>query len=136
MSWVIVAVGTIAVGTAAYSSDSQRKNLHQQQDAISAAQDEDARKTAEAATNSQVAANAQLADSKRRRRSSSLLASGDPSTDTLGGAPTALAAGGVSPSSRVSSQSYSGTALGAGASATSSVGRSYRPTTPDRASAL
>lgn len=136
MSWVIAAVATIAVGTTAYSADQNRKGLHAQQKTLRLAEEEDARKAAEAETNAQVAANAQLADSKRRRRSSSLLASGDPTADTLGGTTTALSAGGLSPAARVAPSAVSGTALGAGAPASTSIGRSYRPTTPSRASAI
>ena len=116
-AWAAIAVGTTAVATA-YSADSQRKGMHQQQDAISASQAEDARKSAEAETGAQVAANAKLADAKRRRRGSALGA-GDIGAETLGGAPTVLANGGgagvAAGRSAIQPVSYSGSALGAGA---------------------
>ncbi len=108
----------------------QRDAQKEQNAALQAARDEDARLAAEAETGAQVAANAQLADSKRRRRASAL-GMGDPSatTDSLGGGATALAGG--APAGRPAaagyysspSASYGGTALGAGAPA--SAGRVY-----------
>lgn len=141
MSFLVAAVvGAVAmVGTAVYGASEQRKGMREQRDALNAAQAEDARKTAEAETSAQVAANAKLADAKRRRRSSSLLASGDPSMDTLGGAPSALAAGRVAPAARAamgaSTLVGAGTALGAGAPATVSSGRASI-TRPSRATSL
>lgn len=143
MSLTIAAVG---VGTAAYSADQQRKGIHAQQDAANAAIAADAREKAEAETMAQVAANAKLADSKRRRRSSALEL-GDPtaSADTLGGAAgaTALASGGPTPAARVASYypgtsaAYAaGTALGAGSASSRSTGRVGIPKTPDRAMAV
>jgi len=143
MSLTIAAVG---VGTAAYSADQQRKGIHAQQDAANAAIAADAREKAEAETMAQVAANAKLADSKRRRRSSALEL-GDPtaSADTLGGAAgvTALASGGPTPAARMASYypgtsaAYAaGTALGAGSASSRSTGRVGIPKTPDRAMAV
>lgn len=137
MSWVAVAIAVVGAGTAAYSSDQSRKGLHAQQSALKDAQEADARQAAEAETSAQVAANAKLADTKRRRRSSSLLASGDTGgAETLGGAPSVLANGG--PSARASFASstaspYGGSVLGSGSG---SSGRATRPTTPSRASAI
>jgi hypothetical protein len=75
-----------------YGVDQQRKAVNAQGDALRSAQADDARKTAEAETGAQVAANAKIADAKRRRRGS-VLGSGD-LTDNLGGtSPSALAAG-------------------------------------------
>lgn len=143
MSWVATAV---VVATSVYSADQQRKAIHGQQDAMRAQQEEDARKAAEAETAAQVASNAKLADSKRRRRSSALEL-GDPtaSADTLGGAAgaTALASGGPTPAARVASYypgtsaAYAaGTALGAGSASSRSTGRVGIPKTPDRAMAV
>lgn len=139
MSWVVTAVVGTVVATTAYSADQNRKAIHAQQDAINAAQAEDARKAAEAETNAQVAANARLADSKRRRTASAL-ALGNPNgaVDTLGGGSTALSAG-VSPAARAayyasgSAGAPAGTALGAGAGAS---GRKFIPSTPSRATAV
>lgn len=145
MSWVATAVVAAVVGTSAYSADKQRKAVNAQGDAMRAQQDEDARKAAEAETSAQVAANAKLAESKRRRRSSAL-ALGDPTggAETLGGAGgTALATGGPTAAARVASYypgtsaGYSaGTALGAG-SPTGGMGRGGGlPRSPDRMQAL
>lgn len=144
-SWAMIVAGA-AVAASAYSADQQRKAIHGQQDAMRAQQEEDARKAAEAETSAQVAANAKLAESKRRRRSSAL-ALGDPtaSADTLGGAAgaTALASGGPAAAARVASYypgtsaAYAaGTALGAGSASSRSTGRVGIPKTPDRAMAV
>lgn len=143
---VSLTIAAVGVGTAAYSADQQRKGIHAQQDAANAAIAADAREKAEAETMAQVAANAKLADSKRRRRSSAL-GLGDPtaSADTLGGAAgaTALASGGTTPAARVASYypgtsaAYAaGTALGAGSASSRSTGRVGIPKTPDRAMAV
>lgn len=142
MSWVVAAVATIAVGTAAYSADQQRKAVHSQQDALKASQEADARQAAEAETAAQVAANAKLADSKQRRRASALGLGDTSGGDPLGGAGTVLASGGPSPAARAAAGagaagSYGGTALGAGApSSYGSAGRVYTPRTPSRASSV
>jgi hypothetical protein len=132
MSWVAVVVGTIAVGTAAYSADKQRKGVHQQMDAAKAAQEQDAIDAAAAETNAATAANAKVAETKRRRLASDLgTGSG---VDLLGGssaAPTALAAGGIGAGAapagisagRAVSYSAGSTALGAGAPVASPRGR-------------
>lgn len=144
-TWAMIGAGT-AVAASAYSADKQRKAVNAQGDAMRAQQDEDARKAAEAETSAQVAANAKLAESKRRRRSSAL-ALGDPTggADTLGGAAgaTALASGGPTPAARVASYypgtsaAYAaGTALGAGSASSRSTGRVGIPKTPDRAMAV
>lgn len=143
---ISLTMAAVGVGTAAYSADQQRKGIHAQQDAANAAIAADAREKAEAETMAQVAANAKLADSKRRRRSSALEL-GDPtaSADTLGGAAgaTALASGGPTPAARVASYypgtsaAYAaGTALGAGSASSRSTGRVGIPKTPDRAMAV
>lgn len=143
---ISLTTAAVGVGTAAYSADQQRKGIHAQQDAANAAIAADAREKAEAETMAQVAANAKLADSKRRRRSSALEL-GDPtaSADTLGGAAgaTALASGGPTPAARVASYypgtsaAYAaGTALGAGSASSRSTGRVGIPKTPDRAMAV
>jgi len=145
-TWAMIGAGT-AVAASAYSADQQRKAIHGQQDAMRAQQDEDARKAAEAETSAQVAANAKLAESKRRRRSSAL-ALGDPSGtgDALGGVAggTALASGGPAAAARVASYypgtsaGYSaGTALGAG-SPSGGMGRAGGgiPRSPDRMQAV
>jgi len=70
--WTAIGAGTAAAGSA-YSSDQQRKAVHGQRDA----QEADARQAAEAETSAATAANAKLADNKRRRQASALGA-GDP----------------------------------------------------------
>lgn len=72
MSWVAVAIGTVAVAGAAYSADQQRKAAHGQMDAAKKAAEEDARKRAEAETSALLSANTKVAETKRRRRASSL----------------------------------------------------------------
>lgn len=132
MSFVAIAIGTVAA-TTLYSADRSRRAANQQADAVRAQQEDDARKTAEAETSAQVAANARLADSKRRRRASALELGGV--ADTLGGTAggTVLAAGGPTPASRAATAvpgtaaAYSGgTALGAGASITRAGGGGRR----------
>lgn len=135
MSWVAVAVAVIGAGTAAYSADANRKGLHAQQKSLRLAQEADEREAAEAETGAAVAANAKLADSKRRRRSSSLLASGDTGgADTLGGSPSVLANGG--PTARATFASAGATPYGGSVLGSGSGSRSTRPTTPSRASAI
>jgi len=126
MSWVVAAVvGTAVVGSSVYSADRQRKAQHEAADAQKLAQEQDARETAEAETNAAVAANAKIADDRRRRLSSSLGGSADPLGDsgTATTPPTALAAGAAPPAGvsagRAASYSASGTALGAGSSVAS-----------------
>lgn len=111
---------TAFVVSQVYAADQQRKGLHAQADALKLAQETDARKTAEAETGAQVAANAKLADAQRRRRASALGA-GDPNAPTgaLGGTPAPAAAAGQAVAAR--SSANSGTALGAGAPATAGV---------------
>lgn len=128
MSFAITAI-VATVGTALYSQDQQRKNIHRQQDALNAAEAENARSTAEAETSAQVAANSALAETKRRRRASALEL-GDPQglSQTLGGSSTALSAG-ISPAQRAayyaggSVGGSAGTALGAGAGVGAGSGR-------------
>lgn len=144
MSWVATAVVGAVVATSVYSADQQRKAIHSQQDALNAAQADDARKTAEAETGAQVAANAKLADAKRRRRSSAL-GLGDtssPGADALGGQASVLAGGGPSQAARAAagaaaSASYGGTALGAGSSVSGrAAGFVATPRTPPRSVSL
>lgn len=139
MSFGIVAAAFF-VGSSLYGADQQRKAAHGQMDATRESQEEDARKTAEAATSAQVAANAKLADAGRRRRTSAL-SLGAPAgmADSLGGGGPALAAGGSTPAARAAS-TYAGspatsTALGAGSSM-SGLGRMTIPTAPTRAQSL
>jgi len=143
MSFTWVAVGTV-VATAAYSADQQRKGIHAQQDALRAAQEEDARKAAEAETSAQVAANASLAEAKRRRRTSAL-SLGDPTgtgDTTLGGSGASMTGGGPSSAARAGFFAPAavlpvGTVLGAGAPAsTVASGRVTTPRTPARAQAV
>ena len=104
-----IAVGVTAAGTV-YSADQQRKAIHGQMDATRAAQEDDARRTAEAETQAQVSANAQRMDTKRRRRANALeLGALGGTVASLGGSGPALAAGGPAPAARAA-----GTALGAG----------------------
>lgn len=72
MSWVAVAVGATAVVGSVYSADQQRKAAHGQMDAARKAAEEDARKTAEAEASALLAANAKMAETKRRRKASAL----------------------------------------------------------------
>jgi hypothetical protein len=81
MSWVATAV----VATTLYSGYQQRKAASQQSNLIGAQQADDARKTAEAETAAQVAANARAADTKRRRRANTLgLGAPDSGGEVLG----------------------------------------------------
>jgi hypothetical protein len=75
-AWTAIGVGT-AAASSAYSTDQQRKAVHGQRDALLASQEADARQAAEAETSAATAANAKLADNKRRRQASALGA-GDP----------------------------------------------------------
>lgn len=134
MGWLkygLAALVSSQLAQALVQRDAQREQTKAMQDM----RDEDARKTAEAETNAAVAANAQLADNKRRRRASSL-GEGDTSTDstTLGG-PTSTLAGGAAASRAATAAasyysapaaSYSGSALGAGASAAVTRGSTNR----------
>lgn len=94
MSWVAVAVAAVAVGTSVYSSDQQRKAMHQQQDALKAAQEKDAHEKAKAEVDAKLTANTALAATRRRRRDNAL-ALGDPGggSSVLGGVGSALGAG-------------------------------------------
>lgn len=109
MSFVAVAVTAAVVGGALYVNDQQRKAMHKQQDAIRAAQDQDAREKAKAETDAQVAANSQVAATRRRRRDNAL-ALGDPAGSVLGGT-SVLGAG--APTAQVTGKP-AGTALSAG----------------------
>jgi len=134
-------VGTLVVGglgVLAYEGAAgQRKSLHQQKDALAAAAAEEQRKSVEAETQALVAANAQLADTKRRRRASSLLAGGDPATDSLGGPDPVLSAGGPTPAARAAAGTAASSAYGsASVLGSGAAGRSYRPTTPTRAQSV
>jgi len=93
----VIAAGAV-VATTAYTADQNRKGIHAQQDALKLSQAQDARETAEAGTSAQVAANAKLADAKRRRMASTLATgAGD---QTLAGGSTVLGAGNSSQVSR------------------------------------
>lgn len=70
-AWSAIGVGVAAAGTA-YSQDQQRKAMHSQMDAARKAAEDDARKAAEAETNALLAANAKMAETKRRRKASAL----------------------------------------------------------------
>lgn len=82
-----VVSAAVAIGTAVYTSSQQRKAMHQQQDAVKAAQEADARAKVEAETGAAVAANSATAEAARRKRSNAL-ALGAPTgaTSTLGSA--------------------------------------------------
>jgi hypothetical protein len=128
MSWVATAV----VATTLYSGYQQRKAASQQSNAIGAQQADDARKTAEAETAAQVAANARAADTKRRRRANTLgLGAPDSGGEVLGagGMPTAQRVASYYPGT-MASATGTGTALGAGAAAGGERVRS--PRTPTR----
>lgn len=120
-AWVAIGTTTVAAGSAAYSADANRKAMHEQQSALKASQEADAREAAEAETGAQVAANAKLAEVKRRRRSSSLqLGGSDETFGNAGGAPvlsrprpggfapaaTVLGGGGAMSVRRTPTQSY------------------------------
>jgi hypothetical protein len=120
-----------------YSADQARKTSNRQAAALEAAREDDARKTAEAETSAQVAANAKTAETNRRRRSNAL-ALGDPSGSdaTLGGG-SVLSMGGPAPAARNAAvgAASGGSALGAGAPA-SVAGRVRTPTKPTRANSI
>lgn len=95
MSFVAVAIGAAAIGTAVYTSDQQRKALHSQQDALKASQEADTNARLQAQTDSSLAANSQVAATNRRRRDNAL-ALGDPgNTSSVLGGGSALGAGGT-----------------------------------------
>jgi membrane protein involved in colicin uptake len=93
MSWVIAAVATAVVGSAVYSADKNRKVAHQQQDAARQAADDQAKAQAQSEIDAATAANAQIAENKRRRRSV-LGAAGDTLGEPAGGAAGAIRATG------------------------------------------
>jgi hypothetical protein len=129
MSLGITAAGWVAIGTAvattAYTADQSRKAVHGQMDAQNAAQQADATQAAEAETAAQVAANAKMAETKRRRIASTLGTGGGAST--LGGGVNNVLAGGMTaqtgvpaPAARSATAAAAtapggGTVLGAGA---------------------
>lgn len=134
MSFVAAAVVGITAAAAIYSSDQQRKGLHQQQDALRAAEEADARNAAEAETGAAVAANAKLAEDKRRRRLSALGLGGG--ADTLGGPQTVLAAGSAG-RSVVGQVASSAVSYGMGTTALGAGGRTASvPRTPPRSAAI
>jgi hypothetical protein len=110
-----IAVGAItagvAVGTAVYTADQQRKAMHKAGDALKEAQKQDALEAAQANTSAAKAANETLADTRRRRRASSLSA-GAP--DAGLGSGSVLGAG-SQPVSVASQPSAVTSALGKGA---------------------
>lgn len=133
MSWVVTAVVGTMVATTAYSADQQRKSIHGQMDATNTAQQADATQSAEAETAAQVAANAKIAETKRRRLASTLGTGGGMQTFGGGNVLAAGAAPGTpAPAARAASAAVSapggGTALGAGASGAGI----YTPHTPPR----
>lgn len=134
MSFVAAAITAVAA-TTLYSADQAQKASYRQRLAVDEAAAENARKTAEAETGAQVAANAKLADAKRRRRSSAL-GLGDTATgDALGGPATVLAAGGPAPAARAAAGAAgasAGSALGAGAPSVYRGGEVGTPRTPAR----
>jgi hypothetical protein len=80
MSFVAVAVATVAVGTALYSANQQKKAGQAQLNAAREAADQQAKAQAQAETDAANAANARIAETKRRRRS----VLGAAQDDTLG----------------------------------------------------
>lgn len=110
-------------------ASAQQEAQKQQTNALRQMRDDDQRLRTEAETGAAVAANAQIADAKRRRRSSALGLGDDGSADGLGSPVTALT-GGASSASRslaayyggMASAGYGGTALGAGTGVTAGVG--------------
>lgn len=89
MSWVAVAVGTLAAVTV----DGQQKArtaANKQKDAMLKMQADDARQQVEAQTGAALSASASLAASKRRRKASNLLTGGG--VPSLGGATSLLGA--------------------------------------------
>lgn len=130
MSWFSPkTLGALIVGGPLLAQASVQHDAQKEQtQALRDMRDQDARNAAEAETGAAVAANAQIADSKRRRRSSALGLGGDTAADGLG-APSSALAGGASAASQALAAyygggvSYSGTALGAGASSTTAAPR-------------
>jgi hypothetical protein len=120
MSWVIAAVATVVVGSSLYSADQNRKLAHQQQDAAQKAADDQAKAKAQSEIDAATAANAQIAENKRRRRSV-LGAAGDTLGEPAGGAAGAVRASStpIAPAARPSvlaggggGTSYGGQTLG------------------------
>lgn len=93
-TWLgIAAVGT-AAASAVVSADSQRKAMHQQQDAINQAQADDARQKVEAETGAATAANAKLAAGKRAQQANVLALGGSATPQAgLGGTGSVLGSG-------------------------------------------
>lgn len=94
----------------------QQKAQKDQADALRSARDADARMAAEAETGAAVAANAQIADAKRRRRASALGLGDDGVADGLG-APASALSGGASAASRSLAAYYGGASSGSYGSA-------------------
>jgi hypothetical protein len=125
-------VAGVAAGAAVYTADKQRKAIHQQQDAINAAQTQDTKDKANAEATAAVAANTARQDAKRRQRNSALgLGATDDTVDALGGpsAGSVLAGGGPTRvGSAVNSPAYAGSpgsALGAGSATSGGSGGRY-----------
>lgn len=110
MSWIAVAVAAVAVGGAVYTQDKQRKAMHQQQDALKAAQQQDAQESAKAEVDAKLNANTALAATRRRRRDNALALGAPAGGDVLGGS-SVLGAG--TPTTTVATKP-AGTALSAG----------------------
>ena len=117
MSFLAAAITAVAA-TTLYGIDQAQKGQYRQRLALDEAAAEDARKTAEAETGAQVAANAKIADTKRRRRGSAL-SLGDP--NGIGTALGGQAGPVLAPASPAAAArpAYAGasTALGSGAAA-------------------
>lgn len=89
-------VGTAVVGASIYSGRQQKKALGKQAQAMQEAIAADKKEAAAAEADAAMAANLQIADTKRRRRSSSL-AAGEPdvlgASSVLGGGSQAVSVG-------------------------------------------
>lgn len=85
MSFVAVAIAAVGVGTAVYSGQQQKKAAKEQANALRESREADARDRAQAESGALVAANAEQAAAKRRRRNNAL-ALGETGSESLGGA--------------------------------------------------
>lgn len=123
MGWLSTFGALLVGGPLLAQAQLQKDAQKDQAKALQSMQDEAARKAAEAETNAAVAANTQIAETKRRRRSSAL---GMGDSSTLGGAAAPLSQAGMTPQARLSyygGSNFAGTALGAGAPAAAAASR-------------
>lgn len=114
MSLGFIAAAVIAVGTAVYSADQQRKGQHKAMDAAAQAREDDARQSAELETQTAVSANAKFAADKRSRQANALALGGGGDSSLGGGAAPGSTTGGLG-SGQGATTAGAGSVLGSGA---------------------